>query len=161
MNGASPLKHGFVDLAAILFVIGGVVSLAMTILAIPINSIYPLSISTSMTANQIVILGISLICSLGALHCFSLASKRMLSEAGVRGLIFGALLLIFSVGVAGSFGVSNLQGTGATGRGAFLTTISAFLILIGGITCFSLRHTSVSASAIARQHAISQPVFQQ
>ena len=158
MNGASPLKHGFVDAAAILFVIGGVVSLAMTILAIPINSIYPFSISTSLTVRQIVILGISLICSIGALHCFSLASKRMLSEAGVRGLIFGALLLIFSLGVTGSFGGNSL---GETDTGAFLTAVSSFLILIGGIICFSLRHTGVSASAIARQHAISQPVFQQ
>ena len=158
MNGASPLKHGFVDLAAILFVIGGVVSLAMTILALPINSIYPLSISTNMTATALVILGISLICSLGALHCFSLASKRMLSEAGVRGLIFGALLLIFSLGVAGSFAASSL---GGSGTGTSLTAVSAFLILIGGIICFSLRHTNASASAIARQHSISQPVYQQ
>jgi len=153
MNGASPLKHGFVDLAAILFVIGGVVSLAMTILAIPISSIYPLGLPTNLTATSVVVLGVSLICSLGALHCFSLATKRMLSEAGVRGLIFGALLLIFSFGVAGTLRGSD--------TGTLLTAVSAFLILIGGIICFSLRHTEVSASAIARQHAIAQPAFQQ
>jgi len=147
------LKHGFVDLAAILFVIGGVVSLAMTILAIPISSIYPLGLPTNLTATSVVVLGVSLICSLGALHCFSLATKRMLSEAGVRGLIFGALLLIFSFGVAGTLRGSD--------TGTLLTAISAFLILIGGIICFSLRHTEVSASAIARQHAIAQPAFQQ
>jgi hypothetical protein len=153
MNGVSPLKHGLVDFAAILFVIGGVVSLAMTILAIPIRSIYPLSLPSSLTATAIVVLGVSLVCSLGALHCFSLASKRMLSEAGVRGLVFGALLLIFSFGVAGSLRGSD--------TGTLLTAISAFLILIAGVICFSLRHTSVSASAIARQHAIAQPMFQQ
>ena len=153
MNAASPLKHGFVDLAAILFVIGGVVSLAMTILAIPISSIYPLTLPTNLTATSVVVLGVSLICSIGALHCFSLATKRMLSEAGVRGLIFGALLLIFSFGVAGTLRGSD--------TGTLLTAVSAFLILIGGIICFSLRHTTVSASAIARQHAIAQPAFQQ
>lgn len=153
MNGTSPLKHGFVDLAAILFVIGGVVSLAMTILAIPIGSIYPLSLPTSLTATAIIVLGVSLICSLGALHCFSLASKRMLSEAGVRGLIFGALLLIFSFGIAGS-----LRGADT---GTLLTEVSAVLILIAGIICFCLRHTGVSISPIARQHAIAQPVYQQ
>jgi len=147
------LKHGFVDLAAILFVIGGVVSLAMTVLALPISSIYPLDLPTNLTATSVVVLGVSLICSLGALHCFSLATKRMLSEAGVRGLIFGALLLIFSFGVAGTLRGSD--------TGTLLTAISAFLILIGGIICFSLRHTEVSASAIARQHAIAQPAFQQ
>jgi hypothetical protein len=156
MNGASPLKHGFVDLAAILFVIGGVVSLAMTVLSLPM-SIYPLTLPTSLSATSIVVIAVSLICSLGAIHCFSLATKRMLSEAGIRGLIFGALLLIFSLGLAGSLG--SLGGSGSTG--SFLITISAILILIAGIVCFSLRHTAVSASSIARQHAIAQPVFQQ
>jgi len=152
MNGASPLKHGLADLSAILFVIGGVVSLVMTILTIPI-SFYPFSLPVSLSVASIVVLGVCLVCSLGALHCFSLASKRMLSEAGVRGLIFGALLLIFSLGVTGGAGVS--------GTGTFLTAVSAILILVAGIICFSLRHTSVSASAIARQHAIAQPVYQQ
>lgn len=152
MNGTSPLKHGFVDLAAILFVIGGVVSLVMTILAIPIASIYPLSLPT-LSVTEIVVLGVSLICSLGALHCSSLASKRMLSEAGVRGLIFGALLLIFSLGVA-----SSLRGSDT---GTLLTEVSAILVLTAGIICFCLRHTAVSASPIARQHAIAQPVLQQ
>jgi len=160
MNGASPLKHGFVDLAAVLFVVGGVVSLAMTILALPISSIYPLNLPTSLTATSIVVLAVMLICSLGALHCFSLASKRMLSEAGVRGLIFGALLLIFSLGVAGSLGGSNVS-LGGLGTSTFLTEVSAFLILTAGIICFGLRHTSVSASPIARQRAIAQPVYQQ
>jgi len=152
MNGASPLKHGFVDLAAILFVIGGVVSLAMTVLSIPIGSIYPFSIPP-LTVTEVVILGVSLVCSLGALHCFSLASKRMLSEAGVRGVIFGALLLIFSFGVAGS-----LRGSDTS---TLLTEVSAVLIMIAGVVCFCLRHTAVSASPIARQHAIAQPVYQQ
>jgi hypothetical protein len=152
MNGASPLNHGFADSAAILFVIGGVVGLANTILAVPI-SIYPFSIPSTLSAASIVVLGVCLISSLGALHCFSLASKRMLSEAGVRGLIFGALLLIFSLGVGGS--IAEL------GTGTFLTAVGATLILIAGIICFSLRHTSVSASSIARQHTITQPVYQQ
>jgi hypothetical protein len=161
MHGASPLKHGFVDLAAILFVIGGVVSLAMTILTLPITSIYPLTLPTSLTATSIVVLAIMVICSLGAIHCFSLATKRMLSEAGVRGLVFGALLLIFSLGVMGTLGSSATLGGSASTSGNLLTAVSAFLILIGGIICFSLRHTNVSASAMGRQHPISQPVYQQ
>ena len=40
MNGVSPWKIGFVDLGAILFIIGGVVSLITTVLTIPIASIY-------------------------------------------------------------------------------------------------------------------------
>jgi hypothetical protein len=44
--------------------------------------------------------------------------------------------------------------------GSLLTTLNAFLILIAGIVCFALRHTAVSASPIARQHAIAQPAYQ-
>ena len=168
MNAVSPLKHGFVDLAAIMFVIGGVVSLAMTILALPITSIYPLTLPTSLSPTSIVVIAISLICAFGALHCFSLATKRMLSEAGVRGLIFGALLLIFSLGGinaasggAGTLGSGTAAGSLSAGTGTFLTVVSAFLILLAGIICFALRHTNVSASAIARQHQITQPMYQQ
>jgi hypothetical protein len=64
-------------------------------------------------------------------------------------------LLIFSLGLASSFGSAG------SASGGVLTTISAVLILLAGIICFSLRHTAVSASAIARQHAIAQPQFQQ
>jgi hypothetical protein len=150
MNAISPVKHGFVDLAAVFFVIGGVVSLIMSILTIPVTSVYPLTIPSSLSMISLVLLGVGVICSIGAIHCFSLATKRMLSEAGVRGIVFGALLLIFSLGLIGSLKESSNNTT-------LLTTLSAFLILIAGSICFVLRHTVVSASAIARQHAIAQP----
>jgi hypothetical protein len=152
MNGISPVKHGFVDLAAVMFVIGGVVSLVMSILTLPIASIYPFTLPSSLGMEFLVVLGITVICSLGAIHCYSLTTKRMLSEAGIRGLIFGALLLIFSLGLVG-----GLQGSSTT---TVLNTLSAVLILVAGVICFALRHTAISASAIARQHAIAQPAFQ-
>jgi hypothetical protein len=152
MNGISPVKHGFVDLAAVMFVIGGVVSLIMSILTLPIASIYPFTLPSSLGMEFLVVLGITVICSLGAIHCYSLTTKRMLSEAGIRGLIFGALLLIFSLGLVG-----GLQGSSTT---TVLNTLSAVLILVAGVICFALRHTAISASAIARQHAIAQPAFQ-
>ncbi len=152
MNGISPVKHGFVDLAAVFFIIGGVVSLIMSLLTLPINSVYPLTVPSSLSMAFLVVLGISVICSLGAIHCFSLTTKRMLSEAGVRGIVFGALLLIFSLGIVGSYRESNTS--------TLLTTVSAILILIAGSICFVLRDTIVSASAIARQHAIAQPQYQ-
>jgi hypothetical protein len=152
MNGVSPLKHGIVDLAAVLFVIGGVVSLIVTILAIPITSLYPINLPTNFSTVSVVILAMTLICSLGAIHCYSLTTKRMLSEAGIRGIVFGALLLIFSLGVVGSYRESSTMTP--------LVTLSSALILTAGAVCFVLRHTNVSASVIARQHAISQPAFQ-
>lgn len=152
MSLVSPLKHGFVDIAAILFVIGGVVSLVTSLLTIPIPNIYPFNIPTGLGTVFLIVLGICLICSLGAIHCYSLASRRMLSEAGVRGIISGALLLIFSLGLFGSFRDPNTSTS--------LATLSSILILIAGTICFSLRHTNISTSNIARQHLISQPTYQ-
>jgi hypothetical protein len=151
MNGMSPVKHGFVDLAAVFFVIGGVVSLIMTLLTVPISSIYPFTLPTNMSTAFLIVLGISLICSIGAIHCYSLTTRRLLSEAGIRGLIFGGLLLILSLGLIGELRTSS---------SSLVTAISAVLVLIAGTISFVMRHTSVSASAIARQHAIAQPAFQ-
>jgi hypothetical protein len=148
MNGVSPWKNGFVDLAAILFVIGGVVSFIITILTIPIASIYPFVMPTSSSTTFLVVLAIGLVCSLGAIHCYSLTIKRMLSEAGMRGIIFGALLLIFSLGLFGTLKGSATQ--------SLLTTLSAVLILIAGAICFVMRHTVVSAPAVLHQQPISQ-----
>jgi hypothetical protein len=142
MNGVSPLKHGFVDMAAVLFVIGGVVSIVMSLLTIPI-SLYPVSLPSSFSTVFIVVLAISLICSLGAIHCYTLATKRLLSEAGMRGMIFGALLLVFSLGLVGSFSPATTT--------TFLAEVSAFLVLVGGVICFVLRHTTLSSSPIMRQ----------
>ena len=146
------MKHGFVDMAAVLFVIGGVVSLVMNLLTIPITSLYPVTLPSNFSTVFIVVLAISLICSFGAIHCYSLTTQRLLSEAGIRGTIFGALLLIFSLGLVGSFRDSNTT--------TVLTSVSAILILAAGVICFALRHTNVSASAIAHQHIISQPSYQ-
>ena len=150
--GSSPLKHGLVDFGAVLFVIGGVVALAMTLLTLPVSSVYPLSVPTNLSTAFLVVFAVSLVCALGGIHCASLAMRRMLSEAGIRGMIFGALLLIFTLGLAGTFREPNIA------PADLLTTISAIMILIGGVVCFSLRYTTVSASAIAREHAISQPL---
>lgn len=158
MNGVSPLKHGFVDLAAVLFAIGGVVSLLLTLLTIPIGNLYPISLPSNFSMVFVVVLAISLVCSLGAIHCYTLATRRLLSEAGMRGMIFGALLLILSLGVFG--GLSSGGDFIQYNTAVFLSEISAFLILVSGVICFSLRHTNVSASAIARQRIISQPLTQ-
>ncbi len=150
MTNISPLKQGFVDLAAILFVIGGVVSLVMNLLTIPIANLYPITLPTSFSTVFIAFFAIVLICSLGAIHCYSLTTKRLLSEAGIRGIIFGALLLIFSLEIVGDFT--------ASGTSTLLTALSAVLILIAGGVCFALRHTNVSASGIAyQQRMIAQP----
>ena len=140
------LQIGFVDIAAILFAVGGVASLVMSLLTIPVVSA---QLPVTFITVFFVILAIDLICSLGALHCYTLATKRMLSEAGMRGLIFGALLLIFSLGF-----VANFIAATAT---VILAELSAALVLFGGIICFALRYTTLSSSLL--QEPISQPAL--
>ena len=146
MSKTMSLKTGFIDLAAALFVIGGVVSLVLNILTIPISSIYPFQLPSSVSFVPAVVLVVSLICSLGAIHCYTLVSQRRLSEAGMRGIIFGALLLTFSLGLVVASKELN------TGLGA----ISAFLILVAGAISFVLRDAVLPRPPIV----MHQPMFQ-
>lgn len=139
---------GFVDLAAILFVIGGVASLVMTVLTIPIASIYPFRLPGIFSTVFLVALAIGLVCSLGAIHCYSLTSRRRLSDAGIRGIVFGALLLIFSLGLFDSYQQPSTS--------TLLTTVSAIMILVAGAICFVLRQSVVSTSIAMHPQAISQ-----
>ncbi len=145
MSRDSALQVGFVDIAAVLFVVGGVASLVMSLLTIPVVSA---QLPVTFITVFFVILAIDLICSLGALHCYTLATKRMLSEAGMRGLIFGALLLIFSLGFVANFITATST--------VILAELSATLVLIGGIICFTLRYTTLSSSPQLQQ-PIRQP----
>ncbi|MGA3405348.1 MAG: hypothetical protein ABSD49_06445 [Candidatus Bathyarchaeia archaeon] len=140
MGKVSPLQIGIVDVAAVLFVVGGVASFVMSLLVIPLVSV---TLPVTFTSVFLIVLAITLICSLGAIHCYTLATKRLLSEAGMRGMIFGALLLVFSLGLVGSFSPATTT--------TFLAEVSAFLVLVGGVICFVLRHTTLSSSPIMRQ----------
>jgi len=129
------LKTGFIDIAAALFVIGGVVSLVVNMVAAPIYSLYPFQLQFFSFVLAVVLV-VGVICSLGAIHCFTLATKRVLHEAGMRGIIFGAILLAFSVGLVGTNQGLN------TGLG----TASAMLILIAGAISYVLRDSVLPRS---------------
>jgi len=145
MNGTSSLKTAFIDIAAALFVIGGVVSLVVSMVAAPIYSLYPFQLQFfSFVFGVVLIVGV--ICSLGAIHCFTFTSKRMLHEAGMRGIIFGAILLAFSVGLVGANRELN------TGLG----TASAILILVAGAISFVLRESVLPRSPISVSEQVSQ-----
>lgn len=146
MSVDSVLKEGSADLATILFALGGTIALLVTALSIPIASIYPLTLAANVDVVLLLDLGFGLLCSLGAIDCYSLASKRMLSQAGVRGVIFGALLLVLSQGF--------LESLRAPGGFTFPSTMSAIMILIAGAICFVLRHTDVSRSALIQPQSI-------
>jgi len=128
--GSNSLKTGFIDMSAALFVIGGVVSLVVSIVGIPIYSLYPFQMQYFSFVVAVVLI-VGLICSLGAIHCYTLVTRRLMSAAGFRGIIFGAILLTFSVGLVG---VSRELNTG-------LGTASAILILIAGAISYVMRES--------------------
>ena len=130
MNGSNSLKTAFIDIAAALFVIGGVVSLVVNMVAAPIYSLYPFQLQFFSFLLAVVLI-VSVICSIGAIHCYTFTAKRMLHEAGMRGIIFGAILLAFGVGLVGANRDLN------TGLG----TAAAILILIAGAISFVLRES--------------------
>ncbi len=140
MNGAPVLRNGILDLAAILFVIGGVVSLIISVLTLPIFSIFPF-ISTPFFFVLAVVFVVGLICSLVAVHCYSLVTHRLLSQAGMRGIICGAILLTLSLGLLGMIRELTSQ----------LGAVSAVIILVGGAICFVLRsQTKLESQSEAR-----------
>jgi hypothetical protein len=130
MRKTSNLATGMVDVAAVLFVVGGVASFVMSLLVIPFVSA---TLPVTFASVFLIVLAITLICSLGAVHCYILAMRRLLSSAGIRGMIFGALLLIFSLGLVGNFSPAITTS---------LAEVSAVLVLVGGVICFVLRYTS-------------------
>ena len=71
-------------MAAALFVIGGVVSLVVSLVGIPIYSLYPFQMQYLSFVVAVVLI-VGLICSLGAIHCYTLVTKRLMSAAGFRG----------------------------------------------------------------------------
>lgn len=117
------------DLAAALFVIGGVIGLVTSLLTIPISNLYPFELGDSFGFAYVVVLVVGVVCSMGAIHCYSLATKRQLVPAGTRGIIFGAILLAITLGLVGRIRELNSQ----------LGVGSAILILIAGVICFILR----------------------
>lgn len=128
MSSTPVVKNGFLDLAAALFVIGGVISLIVSVLALPIFSVYPF-IVVSFGLVFAVIFVVGLICSLVAIHCYSLTTRRLLSQAGMRGIISGAILLTLSLGLIGMTHELTTE----------VGAVSATIILIAGAVCFVLR----------------------
>ena len=145
MNRTTVLQNSFIDLAAILFVVGGVASLVMSLLTIPLVSA---GLTVAFSTVFLIVLGISLICSLGAIHCYTLATKRLLSDAGVRGIIFGSLLMLFSIGFIGNYSAST---------NTFVMEFSSVLVLLGGLMCFVFRHVVLTSSPLLRHQ---QPIPQ-
>ena len=121
-------KRSLLDLAAALFLIGGVVGLVSNIVMIPIATIYPFRLGGAMTFVTLVVLIVGIICSVESFECYSFVSKKMLQKAGIRGIIVGAILLSLTLGLRG-FEDFRIQ----------LVAGSAILMIIAGVICYIYR----------------------
>jgi hypothetical protein len=90
-------KRALLDLSAILFLIGGIIGLVSIVMMIPISTVYPLRVTAGISFILIIILVVGVICAIEALECYSYASKRMTTKAGMRGIVIGAILLVISL----------------------------------------------------------------
>jgi hypothetical protein len=117
-------KRGVLDLAAIFFLIGGIIILMTVLMMIPIKNVYPFELRTEISFPQIIVLIVIIICAVESFECFNFASKRMLEKAGIRGIVIGAILL--TLGSILDIKTQALEG-------------SSILILIGGIMSYIYR----------------------
>ena len=124
------------DLSAIFFLIGGVITLIYFISLIPISSIYPFKIIAQVSFYHLIFLIVGLICSIESFECFNFASKRMTYKAGIRGIIIGAILLSLGAILRS---LPSPQLTMIENMGDQIVTGSAILILIGGIVNYICR----------------------
>jgi hypothetical protein len=90
-------KRAVLDLSAILFLIGGIIGLVSVIMMIPISTVYPFRLTMGISFILIVALVVGAICAIEALECYSFATKRMSTKAGMRGIVVGAILLVIGL----------------------------------------------------------------
>ena len=90
-------KRAVLDLSAILFLIGAIIGLVSIVMMIPISTVYPFRVTAGISFILIIILVVGAICAIEALECYSFASKRMTTKAGMRGVVIGAILLVISL----------------------------------------------------------------
>ena len=119
-------KRGILDLTAAFFLIGGVVGLISVIMMVPISTVYPFKLKAAISFILLIVLIVGVVCAVEAFECYNFASKRMLTKAGIRGIVVGSILI--SIGLmAGSDLPSQM------------ITASAILILIGGVINYIYR----------------------
>ncbi len=126
VKGEPIWKRGVLDLSAAFFLIGGIISLISILIMIPISTVYPFKLKSSISFLLLIVLIVGVICAIEAFECYNFASKRMLAEAGIRGIVVGAILLSIGL-IAGS----DLK--------TQMITASAVLILIAGVINYIYR----------------------
>ncbi len=116
-------RKTLLDLASAFFLLGSVIVLIISILSLPITTVYPaFRLREPLPYVSLVAVIIEIVAAILGFDCFNMIAKRKLASAGVRGVVIGAVLL------------STAWATGSQMVGA-----GAVLILIAGITCYIYR----------------------
>ncbi len=116
-------RKTLLDLAAALFLLGSVIVLIISILNVPIATVYPVfRLYEPLSYTYLVAIVIEVIGAVLGFDCFNMTSKRKLASAGIRGVVIGAVIL-----------------SAAWATGSQIIGAGAILILIAGIVCYVYR----------------------
>jgi hypothetical protein len=115
-------RKTLLDAASIFFLLGSIVVLILSVLRLPVDQVLPsFRVGTLSYPNLVAIIS-GIIGAILGFDCFHMTTKRRLSDAGIRGIVIGAVLLSLAW-------VLGLQMIG----------VGAVLILVAGVICYIYR----------------------
>jgi len=115
-------RKTLLDVASIFFLLGSIVVLVISVLRLPVAQVLPSFRVGTLSYPDLVAIIAGIIGAVLGFDCFYMTTKRKLSDAGIRGIVIGAVLLSIAW-------VIGLQMIG----------VGAVLVLVAGVICYIYR----------------------
>jgi len=115
-------RKTLLDAASIFFLLGSIVVLVISVLSLPVAQVLPSFRVGTLSYRDLVAIIAGIIGAVLGFDCFYMTTKRKLSDAGIRGIVIGAVLLSIAW-------VIGLQMIG----------VGAVLVLVAGVICYIYR----------------------
>lgn len=115
-------RKTLLDAASIFFLLGSIVVLVISVLRLPVAQVLPSFRVGTLSYPDLVAIIAGIIGAVLGFDCFYMTTKRKLSDAGIRGIVIGAVLLSIAW-------VIGLQMIG----------VGAVLVLVAGVICYIYR----------------------
>jgi hypothetical protein len=115
-------RKTLLDSASIFFLLGSIVVLVISVLRLPVAQVLPSFRVGTLSYPDLVAIIAGIIGAVLGFDCFYMTTKRKLSDAGIRGIVIGAVLLSIAW-------VIGLQMIG----------VGAVLVLVAGVICYIYR----------------------
>ncbi|MCJ7760431.1 hypothetical protein MUP59_04735 [Candidatus Bathyarchaeota archaeon] len=115
-------RKTLLDSASIFFLLGSIVVLVISVLRLPVAQVLPSFRVGTLSYPDLVAIIAGIIGAVLGFDCFYMTTKRKLSDAGIRGIVIGAVLLSIAW-------VIGLQMIG----------LGAVLVLVAGVICYIYR----------------------